>query len=582
PGTLQTYSSHQNLFAALRAQAQRCAAEKKRLEFKGKFAMPVNPLETERERVQLTSRDVWKATGFRFTVHDNPKLKNGHRTRYYCSQDESSKKAPKPSQNPDAKPRETPGMVRFPCRGRLTISSRQKDDSTRIVAINLRHAVHHVAYYDVSLPAEAADIIREHMEWCTPTELVKRVQTRFPSATANQIGDAWRSLSEMYWKRDAAQLISASKLLTDRNIPADNTNARRLELYGILAEYDNAGFPLAYCLLSTASSIAIGKRKLALTAFGVCVRDTYGVNPEFAHTDKDMAEIGMLKAVWDPKVSQCWWHVNDAVGKRMKSSKVSTTPYNSIRAHADFSFIDISFVPHGKADPNEYEGGNLTEESAPATASKETPNPSRLTIHLPPSQLPPTSAAAPSAKDPPRLDATGIPVLRIPPLRSTSSTGGDVDVEMSDGEDAASGKTRRTFCPVIHRDCIPAMMKTHAFAHPLIPGYCFPSREAIKYWAVKQMYDFCVEHDLCEVWAYLWENWYRTGRWELWVRSVHPTIPRLRTTMICESHWRRIKHDFLHHFHSPRVDLLVWILVTKLAPTYYRKLDNLFIDTGRY
>lgn len=46
--------------------------------------------------------------------------------------------------------------------------------------------------------------------------------------------------------------------------------------------------------------------------------------------------------------------------------------------------------------------------------------------------------------------------------------------------------------------------------------------------------------------------------------------------------WRRIKHDFLRHFHLPRCDLLVWILVTKLAPTYYRKLDQLLTETGRY
>jgi hypothetical protein len=46
--------------------------------------------------------------------------------------------------------------------------------------------------------------------------------------------------------------------------------------------------------------------------------------------------------------------------------------------------------------------------------------------------------------------------------------------------------------------------------------------------------------------------------------------------------WRRIKHDFLHHFHMPRCDLLAWILITKLAPSYYRKLDRLLTDTGRY
>jgi hypothetical protein len=46
--------------------------------------------------------------------------------------------------------------------------------------------------------------------------------------------------------------------------------------------------------------------------------------------------------------------------------------------------------------------------------------------------------------------------------------------------------------------------------------------------------------------------------------------------------WRRIKKDFLHHFHKPRLDLLVWILVVKLAPTYYRKLDQFQDNMGRY
>jgi len=32
----------------------------------------------------------------------------------------------------------------------------------------------------------------------------------------------------------------------------------------------------------------------------------------------------------------------------------------------------------------------------------------------------------------------------------------------------------------------------------------------------------------------------------------------------------------------PRCDLLVWILFTKLAPTYYRKLDFLLKEQARY
>ena len=43
-----------------------------------------------------------------------------------------------------------------------------------------------------------------------------------------------------------------------------------------------------------------------------------------------------------------------------------------------------------------------------------------------------------------------------------------------------------------------------------------------------------------------------------------------------------MKEDFLHHFNLPRLDLLAWVLVTKLAPTYYRKLDLMFNDIGRF
>ena len=46
--------------------------------------------------------------------------------------------------------------------------------------------------------------------------------------------------------------------------------------------------------------------------------------------------------------------------------------------------------------------------------------------------------------------------------------------------------------------------------------------------------------------------------------------------------WRRIKHDFLRPLHMPRCDFLVWILVVKLAPTYYRKLNRLLTETGQY
>ena len=60
----------------------------------------------------------------------------------------------------------------------------------------------------------------------------------------------------------------------------------------------------------------------------------------------------------------------------------------------------------------------------------------------------------------------------------------------------------------------------------------------------------------------------------------HAVIAKKRLTVTHS--WRRVKEDFLHHFSLPRLDLLAWVLVTKLAPTYYRKLEVMLNDIGRF
>lgn len=103
-----------------------------------------------------------------------------------------------------------------------------------------------------------------------------------------------------------------------------------------MAEHDGTGYPLTYCLLSTATSIEIGKRIKALKAWVSHLRDEYNIDPDFCHLDKDMGEIGMARGV---------------------KKKLSTTPYNGERAWEQFAFIDLHFRPPGMADVEEYEGG---------------------------------------------------------------------------------------------------------------------------------------------------------------------------------------------------------------------------------
>src|SRR5882762_7463279 len=93
------------------------------------------------------------------------------------------------------------------------------------------------------------------------------------------------------------------------------------------------------------------------------------------------------------------------------------------------------------------------------------------------------------------------------------------NLEPEDEPDNNTVNGRHTFCPLEHRDTIVKMMERHFCAHPLIPGYSAPTLEGIKSWAVKQIYEYCVHYDLPNLWAYLWENWYRRGRWELWAWS---------------------------------------------------------------
>jgi len=43
--------------------------------------------------------------------------------------------------------------------------------------------------------------------------------------------------------------------------------------------------------------------------------------------------------------------------------------------------------------------------------------------------------------------------------------------------------------------------------------------------------------------------------------------------MIVESHWRKIKHDYLHRFNRPRLDLVVWVLLSRSIPDSVRNMQ---------
>jgi hypothetical protein len=245
-----------------------------------------------------------------------------------------------------------------------------------------------------------------------------------------------------------------------------------------------------------------------------------------------------------------------AVRERLAKGKLSTTPYDVKRAHAEFPFIRLDFIPSGSADATEHEGGNLNETRDTQPPPKD-PNVVHIRISVPSSLRTPSSTAPPAVPTHPKprpilgesVNTNSMPtLLHIPPstpgnsrltIRLPAGVGKEnynPEAATSITTDVSEDKTvKRTFCLPDYHEAIINMIERHYCAHPLIPGYSHPSPEGIRAWAVKQMYEYCVENDLWEVWAYLWENWYRPGRWELWARSCHPEIPVLKTTMILES-----------------------------------------------
>jgi hypothetical protein len=138
------------------------------------------------------------------------------------------------------------------------------------------------------------------------------------------------------------------------------------------------------------------------------------------------------------------------------------------------------------------------------------------------------------------------------------------------------------FCPKEHRDTIWKMMEKHFHQHSLIPTSSgqFLTKSAIQETAIQEMYNFCKKNSLISLWCYLWSEWYNDKRWPLWARSVYEEkISILKTTMFVEGHWKVIKRDFLYKFFRPRLDLVVFILTTKVIAHQQRKLQQ--IQSGR-
>jgi hypothetical protein len=138
------------------------------------------------------------------------------------------------------------------------------------------------------------------------------------------------------------------------------------------------------------------------------------------------------------------------------------------------------------------------------------------------------------------------------------------------------------FCPAQHRDQLLRLFAKHLVRHPFFPEKDGQHATAakIRHDSVHEMYVFCKQRDLREVWGYMWACWYSPQRWPLWARSSDgERLSRLRTTMTVENHWKQVKHIHLHNLVHPRLDQLVYILIYEVTPVIAARtpyLDSIF------
>jgi len=485
--------------------------------------------------------------GFRFwhrkTIWENLTYK------YFCSQD--SDRVP-PSEAKGR--RDTPRMERYQCQSHLTFRPSFED---RTLTIILRHT-YHTPYFDRQLSSAVLEFIQARNAISTPAEIYRDLQVAQPKgwelATSKQVYYQWQQLNSNVWRRDPDPVISAQSLLSEHSeytssiyfaanlraiafyIPNSinaltsrikelvidatfGTNNAGMDLFAVLAELDGTGVPLAYCFTEIHKDNAKGERR-AEPGATTAILDQFlrplqasGCNPTFFGSDKDFSEIEAIRQVWpNVTIQLCFWHARRAIRTKLTSSLQTKTQAEYKPLEAQILIPDLE-ICWGSIPTRRPNGDHRYGRCS---------CPSRL-------------------------------VDIVPQGRMETSRGDEQDTVLD-------------------------IFSRHYNSHPLIPDQngTYRSAEQIHRACATEMYYWCKSRNYFRLWAYLWVNWYQPNQWPLWARSVNEKeIPVLKTTMIIESHWRKIKHDYLHRFNRPRIDLVIWVLVSRSIPEGLTRMQSL-------
>ena len=136
-------------------------------------------------------------------------LTTGHKTWFWCCQDQSCKSKAIPSQREGVVHRDMLRMHRYDCQSQLNISYRanSRSEETYTISVWLEHHIWHTLYYNVGLPRKAAELIRENLEWSSPNEVVRKLMLTYPSIMLRHGRDV-----HLTWVKSSIETLSNTRV----------------------------------------------------------------------------------------------------------------------------------------------------------------------------------------------------------------------------------------------------------------------------------------------------------------------------------------------------------------------------------
>ena len=412
----------------------------------------------------------------------------------------------------------------------------------------------HKPYVSTATTVAVKKFIEEHLQ-STPQQIFQDIQKESnlqvgapeTHVTQAQVHYWWSKMCSSKWNSDKDPFVSASNLLETHNrfspfqfegpaikafgfyiedaivqlcdlvteLSMDatyGTNNEGADLFAVLAEYGGTGMPLAYVFIKRTSESANFPGQLtAVLHLFLAGLRDRRVDPVFVGSDKDFAQINAIQQTW-PRTTIQLCFWHVRRALRARFTDSAKTATSSYRPYDAYKFVPEIEICWASVPGSRPEGDHKDGKCSCPSKGRSFSERTRIELSAPESQL--------------MLD----------------------------------------------------MISRHFNAHASIPsasGRFFTPAEIYQQ-ALREAYRFCRDRDYPRLWAYLFVNWYQEIRWPLWARSSHPTmIPVLKTTMIMESHWRLLKHDFLHHFARPRIDRVTFVLLQQVIPRSLARLTAL-------